>query len=112
MANTRKIMLISSLEKIFPDTDTVETEITSFSMLKNERTSFQFAVEAQKNETVSFSVSSPVRESLRFFYVKMIPAGKTAPANADDFYLPKDKSAYPDLLLPLSENKFTAEYTW
>lgn len=111
MANTRKIMLISSLEKIFPDTDTVETEITSFSMLKNERTSFQFAVEAQKNETVAFSVSSPVRESLRFFYVKMIPAGKTAPTNADDFYLPKDKSAYPDLLLPLSENKFTAEYT-
>ena len=54
LANTRKIMLISSLEKIFPDTDTVETEITSFSMLKNERTSFQFAVEAQKNETVAF----------------------------------------------------------
>lgn len=111
MANTRKIILISSLEKIFPDTDTVETEITSFSMLKNEKTSFQFAVETQKSETVSFSVTSPLRDSLRFFYVKMIPAGKTAPKNADDFYLAKDKDAYPDLLLPICDHTFTAEYT-
>ncbi|MGN0519527.1 MAG: DUF4091 domain-containing protein [Candidatus Fimenecus sp.] len=110
MANRRKTLLCSSLEKVFPDTDTVETEFTAFSMFKNEKKSFQFAVEAKKGETISFSVVSPLQNALRFFCVKMIPAGANAPKDADDYYIAKDKDAYPDLLLPLAENAFTAEY--
>ena len=110
MANSRKALLCSSLEKIFPETDTAMTEFTAFSMFKNERKSFQFAVEAKKGEMLSFSVVSPLQSALRFFYVKMIPAGANAPKDADDDYIAKDKDAYPDLLLPLTENTFTAEY--
>ena len=58
MANSRRTLLCSSLEKIFPETDTVETEFRTFSMFKNERKSFQFAVEAKKGEMLSFSVVS------------------------------------------------------
>ena len=110
MANSRRTLLCSSLEKIFPETDTAMTEFTAFSMFKNERKSFQFAVEAKKGEMLSFSVVSPLQSALRFFSVKMIPAGANAPKDADDDYIAKDKDAYPDLLLPLTENTFTAEY--
>ena len=110
MANSRKDLLCSSLEKILPETDTAVTEFTAFSMFKNERKSFQFAVEAKKGEMLSFSVVSPLQSALRFFYVKMIPAGANAPKDADDDYIAKDKDAYPDLLLPLTESTFTAEY--
>lgn len=110
MANSRRALLCSSLEKIFPETDAIETEFTAFSMFKNEKKSFQFAVEAKKGETVSFSVMSPLQNALHFFYVKMIPAGTNAPKDADDYYIAKDKTAYPDLLLPLVGNSFTAEY--
>ncbi|MGN0572276.1 MAG: DUF4091 domain-containing protein [Candidatus Fimenecus sp.] len=110
MTDIRKTLLCSSLEKIFPDTDTVETKLTAFSMFKNEKKSFQFAVEAKKGETISFSVVSTLQNALRFFCVKMIPAGTNAPKDADDYYIAKNKDAYPDLLLPLAENTFTAEY--
>ncbi|MGN0555115.1 MAG: DUF4091 domain-containing protein [Candidatus Fimenecus sp.] len=109
MANSRRAFLCSSLEKIFPETDAIETEFTAFSMFKNEKKSFQFAVEAKKGETISFSVVSSLQNALHFFYVKMIPAGTNAPKDADDYYIAKDKAAYPDLLLPLAGN-FTAEY--
>lgn len=110
MSEKRRTILCSSLEKIFPDTVTVETEISAYSVFKNEKTSFQFAVEAKRGESVSFSVVSPIQDALRFFYVKMIPAGTNAPKNADDYYIAKDKTEYPDLLLPLCENTFSAEY--
>lgn len=110
MSEKRRTILCSSLEKIFPDTDTVETEISAFSILKNEKTSFQFAVEAKRGERVSFSVTSPIQDTLHFFYVKMIPAGTNAPKDADDYYIAKDKTEYPDLLFPLFKNDFTAEY--
>lgn len=110
MANLRRALLCSSLEKIFPETDAIETEFTAFSMFKNEKKSFQFAVEAKKGETISFSVASSLQNALHFFYVKMIPAGTNAPKDADDYYIAKDKTAYPDLLLPISKNTFSAEY--
>lgn len=110
MANSRRALLCSSLEKIFPETDAIETEFNAFSMFKNEKKSFQFAVEAKKGETISFSVMSPLQNALHFFYVKMIPAGTNAPKDADDYYIAKDKTAYPDLLLPISKNTFSAEY--
>ena len=75
MALNRKMLVCSSLEKIFPDTVTVEIPLSSFSMLKNEKCSFQFAVEAKKGETVSFTVNSPLAEALHFYFVQMIPAG-------------------------------------
>lgn len=109
MANSCRALLCSSLEKIFPETDAIETEFTAFSMFKNEKKSFQFAVKAKKGETISFSVVSSLQNALHFFYVKMIPAGTNAPKDADDYYIAKDKGAYPDLLLPLVGN-FTAEY--
>lgn len=110
MANLRRALLCSSLEKIFPETDAIETEFTAFSMFKNEKKSFQFAVEAKKGETISFSVMSPLQNALHFFYVKLIPAGTNAPKDADDYYIAKNRDAYPDLLLPISKNTFSAEY--
>lgn len=110
MALNRKMLVCSSLEKIFPDTASVETPLSAFSMLKNEKCSFQFAVEAKKGETVSFTVNSPLADALHFHYVKMIPAGMNAPKKSDDFFLAKDKTEYPDLLLPLQDNKYIAEY--
>ena len=110
MALNRKMLVCSSLEKIFPDTVTVEIPLSSFSMLKNEKCSFQFAVEAKKGEPVSFTVNSPLAEALHFYFVQMIPAGTNAPKKSDNYYIAKDKTEYPDLLLPLQNNQFNAKY--
>lgn len=79
-------------------------------MLKNEKSSFQIAIPAKKGEQIAFSLISDLLPFFHVFYVKMIPAGLNAPKKSDDYYIAKDKTEYPDLLLPLESNTFIAEY--
>lgn len=104
----KKVFIASSLDKIFPDSNDVY-ELKNFSMLKNEKKAFQIVFCAKKGEIISFSVNSPLAEYLKFYYVKMIRGGYTAAKNADDYYI-EPKEFYPDLLMPLNESTFTAQY--
>ena len=50
------ILVLSSLEKVFSDERPSAPEFKSFSMLKNERSSFQVAFCTEKDENVTFEI--------------------------------------------------------
>ncbi|MCD7873075.1 MAG: DUF4091 domain-containing protein [Clostridiales bacterium] len=101
------LAIASSLEKIFPNNDIVDS-FESFSMLKNEKKAFQLVVWAKKGDVISFETKSDLSEYLNYFYVELIPGGSAEIKNADDYYLQR-KNEYPDLLVPLKEKSFAAK---
>lgn len=102
--------VLSSLYKIFPEDSIPQTSFSGFSMLKNEKSSFQLVFDAKKGDRFSLEIESPLKEYLHISYVKMIPAGLTAPKFSDDYYLNKKKKAYPDLLVPIESTEAAALY--
>ncbi len=104
-----EILVLSSLEKVFSDERPSAAEFKGFSMLKNERSSFQAAFCTEKDEKVKFELSGELSEFAKMFTVKEIPVGTAAyKENVDDFYLRKTSGNYPDCLVPVS-GKFDAE---
>lgn len=101
LAEINRITAISSLEKIFPEDSVQNKAVTHFSMLRNERFHFQIAVEAKKGDTIRVIIESPISEHCAISYVQMIPAGTNAPKKSDDYFIAKDKTEYPELLVPV-----------
>ncbi len=110
MESIRKIQIVSSLEKIFPNSGDDLSSFDFFSMLKNEKKSFQLVFKAEKGEKIEFTVESPLEKNMRFSYVKLIPAKMTLPYKYDDYYLDSDRREFPDLLEPIEGYSFTAKY--
>ena len=105
MAGIKEIKILSSLKKIY-DSDKMPTdEYKSFSMLKNEKKSFQLAIEADEDCVVDFTCDSTV-EDIRIYTVEHIrsdfPMWKKG---ADDYFRFSESGYYPDLLLPLNNGK-------
>lgn len=109
MAILDKALIFSSLEKIFPNEPLPENTLPALSVLKNEKADFQIAFSVQKGDTVSFSAGGELSAYLRFFTVRLIPAGLNAPKKSDDYFISKNKTEYPELLWPIAD-EFTAEY--
>lgn len=103
-----ELMILSSLEKVFSDEKPSAPELKSFSMLKNERSSFQAAFCCADDASVSFELSGKAAEFAKAYIVKDVPVKLAANENADDFYLRKESGDYPDYLVPVSD-KFEAE---
>lgn len=110
MTETNLITAVSALEKIFPEDNLQIKAFTNFSMLRNERFHFQLAVNANKGDTIQISITSPLSDYCAVSYVQMIPAGTNAPKKSDDYFIAKDKTEYPELLLPLEHGNITANY--
>ena len=109
MAILETAQIFSSLEKIFPNEPLPDSPLPALSVLKNEKADFQIAFSVQKGDTVSFSSGGELSAYLRFFTVRLIPAGLNAPKKSDDYFISKNKTEYPELLWPIA-NEFTAEY--
>lgn len=109
--NGSKIQILSSLEKVFSDSKNNYKEYGGFSMLKNEKKSFQVVFCASKGQKIRFDVDSPLEQYFTYSYVKQIPAKLTRPKKCDEYYIDGDRHAFPDLLIPLEDHVFTAEYT-
>ncbi len=101
-----KTLLLSSLNKVFKDTEPNFKEFTSYSALKNERFSFQVAFMAEtKEETeINVSVSSAIAKYIKLYFVENIPAGRNGYDNSDTFHYDLKRTEFPDLLMPI-ENK-------
>lgn len=108
MSDLKKMFAASSLDKIFPDNGEIY-ELKKFSMLKNEKKSFQLVFNAKAGDKISFTVNSPLSQFINFSQVKAVKGGFTAEKIADDYYL-EQREMYPDLLLPLEDTCFTALY--
>ena len=101
---TNFIKAVSSLEKIFTDSEASSlSELKHFSMLKNEKKSFQIVLNTTDSEFVSIDVKSPLDEFINISVVKSMPSDLPASQRSDDFYIKKDPGFYPDLLLPVSD---------
>lgn len=103
------IKIISPLEKVFFDSADDFDSFSAFSMMKNEKKSFQLLFSAGQGERVRFSVTSPLKEYMRFSLAESIPAKMTRPDKADDYYIRGGRHEFPDLLLPLEDCAFTAQ---
>lgn len=99
-----KTLLLSSLVKVFKDSDLNYNEFTTASCLKNERFSFQVAlIPEEKNAEVKISINSDLKDSLNLYEVVNIPAKKTGYENSDKFHYDLKRKEFPDLLKPLGD---------
>lgn len=109
-----KTILLSSLCKVFKDTQPNATEFTKFSSLKNENFSFQLAIlpESEKETALSVGVTSPIKDDISVFEVKNIPSGTSQYEDSDDFHYPADRKEFPDLLVPVSDKVSLTKGEW
>lgn len=99
-----KTLLLSSLVKVFKDSDLNYNEFTTASCLKNERFSFQVSlIPEEKNAEVKISINSDLKDSLNLYEVVNIPAKKTGYDNSDKFHYDLKRKEFPDLLKPLGD---------
>lgn len=100
-----EIKLLSSLDKVFPDTLPVyRPECMKLTALKGETISFQAACLAHSDflkTRVKVSISSPLQKYIRVRSVENVPAGRVCNPVTDDNYLRTTSGLYPDLLKDL-----------
>ncbi len=96
----KSIKTISSLEKLYMEDNMPEIEFSKFSMLKNEKKSFQIVVESSKNSVENFKIHSHIKV-IRTYKVKHIKSDlPMTKKDSDDYYRFSESGYYPDLLLP------------
>lgn len=97
-----EFIFLSSLEKVFSDEKPSAPMLNGFSMMKNERSSFQVAFCFEKDTSVTLELGGELAEHASAFLVKDVPVGRACFEDADDFYLRKTSGNYPDYLVPVS----------
>jgi hypothetical protein len=107
-----EFIILSSLEKVFMDEKPNAVDFKGFSMLKNERSSFQVAFCAEENCKVKVEVSGGLADYAKAYLVKSVPVGTACNKNADDFFLRKTSGLYPDYLEPLNGEVDAEKGVW
>ncbi len=108
MSKIKDIKIISSLEKIYGSDKMPVEEYKGFSMLKNEKKSFQLAIEAAEDCEVELVYESTVKD-IRIYTVEHIRSDlPMSKKGADDYYRFSESGYYPDLLLP-ADGKINAK---
>lgn len=97
-----ELRLLSSLEKIYHNDTLPQKDYKGFSMLKNEKKSFQVAVVCDKEFNGALSVSSHIK-NIRKYSVEYIKSDYPMAKGADDYYRFSEDEYYPDLLLPFAD---------
>ena len=102
--------IISSLEKCFLD-ETVfsKPQLKEFSMLKNEKYSFQMCFDTEHvpycRDIFTYEINSPLKDYISVYKVQNIPSNlPVCPNGYDEKYLRTEPGLYPDLLQPTDEN--------
>ncbi len=109
MSEIIKIRAVSSLEKIYPEDKIPENEIKRFSLLKDEKKSFQVAFECDAEAELSLSAVSAL-EGIRLYAVRHIRSELPMTKNgADDYYRFSESGYYPDLLEEITDGRIRAE---
>ena len=100
MSDIKNIKILSSLEKIYDSDVMPDVEYKGFSMLKNEKKSFQLAIEADRDCQIDLIYESSIKD-MRIYTVEHIrsdlPMWKK---DTDDYFRFSKSGYYPDLLLP------------
>ena len=107
-----QFLILSSLAKVFSDEKPSDENFSSFSMLKNERSSFQLAVCSSEDTELSIDITGWNREKVSMSVVREIPSDLPAYDDSDDYFIKKTPGMYPDLLEPVSGNIALAAGKW
>lgn len=108
MNTIKEIKLISSLEKIYQGDKIPAMNLEKLTLLKNEKKSFQVAVDAVSEGEISFAVNTKL-EGVKAYTVEHIKSDLPMwKKGADDYYRFSKTGYYPDLLLP-AEDKVTVK---
>lgn len=105
---------VHSLVKVFSDEKPGDWPSPSFSMLANERASFQVVLHTENPMPVSVAAKSPLSAALTMYSVEEVPSDLPAYKDHDDYVLRDTPGLYPDVLRPLGDfvqldaNKYTA----
>lgn len=95
-----KLVLLSSLEKIMKNEAPSDKDFRGFSMLNNEKKSFQLSIEAEC-DAVSLEIKSDL-DCVHAYTVEYIPSKFAInKKTADDYVIRSKDGYYPDLLLPV-----------
>ena len=97
------LTLLSSLEKVMRNEPAENIDYNRFSMLNNEKKSFQLYIKAD-SETISLDIKSDLN-CIKVFTVEYMPSGFAInKKTADDYVLRSKDGYYPDLLLPVEKS--------
>ncbi len=98
-----KTLLLSSLVKVFKDTEPNFKEFDSFLCFKNENFSFQIALLAETSEesSVTIEIDSDIKNNITPYIVKNIPFRRNKKHNYDSFHYDVNRKEFPDLLEPV-----------
>ncbi len=96
------VKILSSLEKLYHGDKVPAGEYKGFSMLNNERKSFQIAVDCENELNANINICSPIKAEI--FSVEHIKSDFPMSKGADDYYRFSDDGYYPDLLMPISDS--------
>lgn len=101
MSLIKEIKCLSSLEKLY-DCDKMPADNSEgFTMLRNEKKSFQLAVEASEDTNAELVVTAKLK-NINIYTVEHVKSGlPMQKKGADDYYRFSKSGYYPDLLLPV-----------
>lgn len=102
MSNSVKIRIISSLEKLYHGDKVPEAALSHFSMLNNEKKSFQIVIESDRDFKGTLAIETDIKD-IRKYSVEHIKSDFPMAKGADDYYRFSEDGYYPDLLLPVDD---------
>lgn len=101
MSLIKEIKCLSSLEKLYDCDKMPEDNSEGFTMLRNEKKSFQLAVEASEDTNAELVVTAKLK-NINIYTVEHVKSGlPMQKKGADDYYRFSKSGYYPDLLLPV-----------
>ena len=100
MNNNVNLVILSSLEKIYHNDKIPHKSFSHFSMLRNEKKSFQIVVETLEAFKGNLIINTSFPFSL--YSVEHIKSDFPMANGADDYFRFSDDGYYPDLLLPIT----------
>ncbi|MCR4621890.1 MAG: DUF4091 domain-containing protein [Clostridiales bacterium] len=95
--------LVSSLTKVFPNTDPVPLNYILQGLIGEEvslQAAFKATGEGFARNYVALETESPVKDFIRMYRVRYMPVVYACPPDADEDYLRKKPGLYPDMLEP------------
>ncbi len=100
MSNVTNIKIISSLEKLYFNDKIPNKTYNKLSMLKNEKKSFQIAIETNAETSVNCIIDTSLN-NYKLYKVTDIKSDFPMAKGADDYYRFSENGYYPDLLMPI-----------
>lgn len=101
MNNSVRIHILSSLEKLYHNDKIPNDNFSNFSMLRNEKKSFQLVVESDDNFNGEITIESSLEYSI--CSVEYIKSDFPMAKDSDDYFRFSDDGYYPDLLIPIND---------